>query len=65
MKPSNHHLLINLKLELKMNSLKVTLTTNLTFYQIVNSNLAQMAEFDANGNINTNNQCKNFKWRNN
>lgn len=30
------------------------LTTNVTLYQIVNSNLVQMAEFDANGNINTN-----------
>ncbi len=37
---------------------KGTLTTNLTFYQIVNSNLAQMAEFDANGNTNINSQVK-------
>ena len=37
---------------------KGALSTNLTFYQIVNSNLAQMSEFDANGNINTNNQVK-------
>lgn len=38
--------------------LKGTLSTNLTFYQIVNSNLAQTAEFDANGNINTNTSIK-------
>ena len=43
---------------IKNEFLKGTLTTNVTFYQIVNSNLAQMAEFDANGNINTNNQVK-------
>lgn len=34
------------------------LTTNITLYQIVNSNLAQMAEFDANGNPNSNSQMK-------
>lgn len=43
---------------IKNEFLNGALTTNLTFYQIVNSNLAQMAEFDANGNINTNNQVK-------
>ena len=43
---------------IKKEFFKGALTTNLTFYQIVNSNLAQMAEFDANGNINTNNQVK-------
>jgi iron complex outermembrane receptor protein len=34
------------------------LSTNLTVYQIVNSNLAQTAEFDANGNINNNTNIK-------
>mgnify|MGYP000449833960 FL=1 len=34
------------------------LTTNVTLYQIVNSNLAQTAEFDANGNVNTNTNVK-------
>lgn len=34
------------------------LSTNVTLYQIVNSNLAQMAEFDANGAANTNSQMK-------
>jgi iron complex outermembrane receptor protein len=34
------------------------LTTNVTFYHIVNSNLAQTAEFDANGNVNTNTNVK-------
>ena len=43
---------------IKNEFLSGNLKTNLTFYQIVNSNLAQMAEFDANGNINTNNQVK-------
>ena len=43
---------------IKNEFLNGALTTNLTFYQIVNSNLAQMAELDANGNINTNNQVK-------
>ena len=43
---------------IKKEFFKGALTTNLTFYQIVNNNLAQMAEFDANGNINTNNQVK-------
>ena len=37
---------------------KGKLTTNVTFYQIVNSNFAQTAEFDANGNINTNTNVK-------
>ena len=37
---------------------KGKLTTNVTLYQIVNSNLAQTAEFDANGNINTNTNVK-------
>ncbi|UGS22856.1 TonB-dependent siderophore receptor [Flavobacterium channae] len=37
---------------------KGQLTTNVTVYQIVNSNLAQTAEFDANGNINTNTNVK-------
>ncbi|MGV9004291.1 TonB-dependent siderophore receptor [Flavobacterium sp.] len=37
---------------------KSSLLTNITFYQIVNSNLAQTAEFDANGNINTNTSVK-------
>lgn len=34
------------------------LTTNVTLYHIVNSNLAQTAEFDANGNVNTNTNVK-------
>ena len=33
-------------------------STNLTIYQIVNSNLVQTAEFDANGNVNTNPQLR-------
>ena len=37
---------------------KGQLTTNVTVYQIVNSNLAQTAEFDANGNPNTNTNIK-------
>ena len=37
---------------------KGKLTTNVTLYQIVNSNFAQTAEFDANGNINTNTNVK-------
>lgn len=37
---------------------KGKLTTNVTFYHIVNSNLAQTAEFDANGNVNTNTNVK-------
>lgn len=37
---------------------KGKLTTNITLYQIINSNLAQTAEFDANGNINTNTNVK-------
>lgn len=37
---------------------KGLLTTNVTLYQIVNSNLAQTAEFDANGNVNTNTNVK-------
>ena len=37
---------------------KGKLTTNITFYQIINSNLAQTAEFDSNGNINTNTNVK-------
>ena len=37
---------------------KGKLTTNVTLYQIVNSNLVQTAEFDANGNINTNPNLK-------
>lgn len=37
---------------------KGILTTNVTLYQIVNSNLAQTAEFDANGNVNTNTNVK-------
>ena len=37
---------------------KGKLTTNVTLYQIVNSNLAQTAEFDANRNINTNTNIK-------
>ncbi|WNM18371.1 TonB-dependent siderophore receptor [Flavobacterium capsici] len=43
---------------IKNEFLKGQLSTNVTLYQIVNSNLAQMAEFDANGNINTNNNVK-------
>jgi iron complex outermembrane receptor protein len=34
------------------------LTTNATLYHIMNSNLAQTAEFDANGNTNTNTNVK-------
>ncbi|CAM3527708.1 ferrichrome-iron receptor [Flavobacterium saliperosum S13] len=34
------------------------LTTNITLYQIVNNNLAQMAEFDAEGAVNSNSQMK-------
>lgn len=37
------------------------LTTNVTLYQIVNSNLAQTAEFDANGNVNTNTNVKSLR----
>jgi iron complex outermembrane recepter protein len=37
---------------------KGILSTNVTVYQIVNSNLAQTAEFDANGNVNTNTDVK-------
>ena len=37
---------------------KGLLTTNVTLYHIVNSNLAQTAEFDANGNVNTNTNVK-------
>lgn len=35
-----------------------SLSTNLTVYQITNSNLAQTAELDANGALNVNNQLK-------
>ena len=34
------------------------LSTNVTIYQIINSNLAQTAEFNANGSINTNSNVK-------
>ncbi len=37
---------------------KGILSTNITVYQIVNSNLAQTAEFNANGTINTNTNVK-------
>ncbi|MCL9808352.1 TonB-dependent siderophore receptor [Flavobacterium luminosum] len=37
---------------------KGTLTTNITAYQIMNSNLAQTAEFDASGAVNTNPNVK-------
>jgi iron complex outermembrane receptor protein len=37
---------------------KGLLSTNVTLYHIVNSNLAQTAEFDANGNVNTNTNVK-------
>ena len=37
---------------------KGILSTNVTVYQIVNSNLAQTAEFNANGTINTNTNVK-------
>ena len=37
---------------------KGILSTNVTVYQIVNSNLAQTAEFNADGNINTNTNVK-------
>lgn len=37
---------------------KGILSTNVTVYQIVNSNLVQTAEFDANGNVNTNPQVR-------
>ncbi len=37
---------------------KGLLSTNVTIYQIVNSNLAQTAEFNANGTINTNTNVK-------
>ncbi|MDD2985765.1 TonB-dependent receptor [Flavobacterium sp.] len=43
---------------IKNEFLKGTLSTNLTFYHIVNSNLAQTAEFDADGNVNTNTNIK-------
>lgn len=43
---------------IKNEFLKGMLSTNLTFYHIVNSNLAQTAEFDAAGNINTNTSVK-------
>jgi len=37
---------------------KGKLSTNITLYQIVNSNLVQTAEYDADGNINTNTNVK-------
>lgn len=37
---------------------KGVLSTNVTIYQITNSNLAQTAEFAADGSLNTNNQLK-------
>ena len=37
---------------------KGVLSTNVTVYQITNSNLAQTAEFAADGSLNTNNQLK-------
>lgn len=43
---------------IKKEFLNGKVSTNVTLYQIVNSNLAQMAEFDANGNINTNSNVK-------
>lgn len=43
---------------LKKEFWKGVLTTNVTLYHIVNSNLAQTAEFDANGNVNTNTNVK-------
>ena len=43
---------------IKKEFLDGALSTNLTFYQIVNSNLAQTAEFDATGAINTNTNVK-------
>jgi iron complex outermembrane recepter protein len=39
---------------IKNDFLKGMLTTNVTVYQIVNSNLSQIAEFDANGAVNSN-----------
>lgn len=43
---------------IKNEFLNSKLFTNVTLYQIVNSNLAQTAEYDANGNINTNTNIK-------
>ncbi|KLT70197.1 TonB-dependent siderophore receptor [Flavobacterium sp. ABG] len=43
---------------IKMDFLQGMLTTNVTVYQITNSNLAQTAEFDANGALNVNSQLK-------
>lgn len=37
---------------------KGKLSTNVTYYQIINSNLAQTAEFDVNGNPNSNTNIK-------
>jgi iron complex outermembrane recepter protein len=43
---------------IKTDFLKGFLSTNITVYQIRNSNLAQTAEFAADGSLNTNNQLK-------
>lgn len=43
---------------IKTDFYKGMLSTNVTVYQITNSNLAQTAEFAADGSLNTNNQIK-------
>lgn len=43
---------------IKKEFFKGILNANVTVYQIVNSNLVQTAEFDANGNVNTNAQVR-------
>ncbi|MFZ4107323.1 TonB-dependent siderophore receptor, partial [Flavobacterium sp.] len=55
LKPS---LIDQLELGIKNNFWDGLLSTNLTIYQIINSNLVQTAEFDANGNVNTNPQLR-------
>ena len=40
------------------------LSTNVTVYQITNNNLAQTAEFKADGSANTDTTYKNIEWRN-
>lgn len=46
------------ELGVKKEFLKGKLTSNITLYQIVNSNLAQTAEFKANGTLNTDTSIK-------
>ena len=55
LKPS---LIDQFEIGLKNDFWKGLMSTNVTIYQIVNSNLAQTAEFNANGTINTNTNVK-------